>query len=161
MWHFFKRAQFHSDVMLRRPQTRCSLKSAHWPLSMLCYTLTLLNLHCPNKVYVKECQSNKCEIHQGDKCSGSWLGLAGYFFCPKGPGQPEIPLPLREQASWHKGNYSLHPLHHRGEKCPEETVLTFRGVSAVQISLKGGSYAGSSTTTGHISTLQARPHPEP
>lgn len=104
---------------------------------MLCYTLMRFNFHCPNKVYVKECESNKSEIHQGDKCSGSWLGLWEDTSLPKGAGQTRNTTSLREQAPWHKGNWSLHPLHRQREKCPEETVLTFRGASAVQISLGG------------------------
>lgn len=69
---------------------------------MLCYILMLFNLHCPNKVYGKDCQSNKCEIHQGDKCLGSWLGLCKDISSPKGTGQTRNTTPPREKASWHK-----------------------------------------------------------
>lgn len=72
---------------------------------------------------------------------GFTVGSLRIFLCLKGLARPEIPLPLREQAARHKDNQSLHPFHHQGEKCPEESVLTFRGVSAVQISLGGVSYA--------------------
>lgn len=36
---------------------------------------------------MKDCQSNKCEIHQGDKCSGSSLGLSEDISLLKGTGQ--------------------------------------------------------------------------
>lgn len=96
IWHFSRRAVF----TLWRPQTLCSFNSAHYALSMHCYTLTAFNFHCPNKVYVKESQSNKSETHQGDKCLSSWLGVCEDFFffrCSWWLDKPEIPLPL-----WHK-----------------------------------------------------------
>lgn len=105
---------------------------------MLCYTLMLFNFHCPNKVYGKQSQSNQYEIHQGDKCLGSWLGLCKDISSPKGTGQTRNTTVPRGKALWHKKKTKKNKpasIIPAGEKnVPEESVLTFR-VSAVHISL--------------------------
>lgn len=128
---------------------------------MLCYTLMLFNFHCPNKVYVKDCHSNKCEIHQDDECSGSWLGL-----------WEDI-----AQRDWSNQKYHS-PLEsgNRGTKASkacihyttrEKNVLKrvfwlleecqrFRFHWGFHMQRTTGS-----STTGQISTLQSCPNPEP
>lgn len=124
-------------------------------LFMLCYTL----MHF-NKVYVKECQSNKRGIHRGDKCVGPRLSLSG-FLCPRRPlVKPEIPLALREQASLHtekRKPASITPPG--GKKCPEEECFDF------QRSVSGSDFTGralqAALTTGRMFMLQSWPNPEP
>lgn len=47
----------------------------------------LFNFHSANKVYVREFQCNKSDIHQGDERSGSWQGLRADIFWYKKTGQ--------------------------------------------------------------------------
>lgn len=131
-----KRAPLKLDLMLRRPQIQCSFKAAHQTLSLLRYTLMPSNFHCPNKAYVKRFRLISVRYIRVMSVRVHGWASERISLCLKRVAGPEIPLPLREQASRHKGNGSLHPLHHQGERCPEENVLTSRGVSSAHVSLE-------------------------
>lgn len=130
---------------------------------MLCYTLMLFNFHCPYKVYVKECQFNKSKIHQGDKCSGSWLGLReDMFFAQRDQSNQKYNFPLESR---HRGTKATKACIHytTGERNVLKRLFwllkecqRFRFHWGFNTQRTTGS-----STTAHISTVQSWPNPEP
>lgn len=100
----------------------------------------------------------KCEIHQGDKylrfIAGSLRLFFFFLFAQRDWSNQKYHFPLREQASWHKDNWSLHLLHQKN--VPKTVFWLFE--KCQQFAFHWGFCM---QRTGPISTPQPCPNPEP
>lgn len=75
-----------------------------------------------------KCPSNEAEIHQSDKCLGSWMGPSEEISFPKGTRQTRNTTSPRRAfltPKQKKRKKKWYPSSHHGKAWPEESVFDF------------------------------------